>query len=74
MIAFLLAVAVVAAGGWFLGFVFLAPTRETLPISTRQPAPNRPPAGNANAGLQTGATWTALDDYQLERLLQGPPT
>ncbi len=75
MIAFLLAVAVVAAGGWFVCFVVLAPTRETLPISTRQPGPNRPAAGNAgHTTPHTGATWTALDDYQLARLLHDPPT
>lgn len=73
MIAFLLMATAVAVGGWYLGFVVLPPTPETLITSSRTAAPIRPATRNTNQHETYPAqAWTALDDHQLARLLNGP--
>lgn len=72
MIGFLLIVAVVAVGGWFVCFVVFPPTYNTLPVPRRGDAPARPATVHADKiALHTAHTWTALDDRQLDRLLHG---
>ncbi len=75
MIAFLLMATVVAVAGWYVGFVVLPATPETLPPSRRAPTSSRPATGNANT-LDTypAQAWTALDDHQLARLLNDSST
>lgn len=73
MITFVLILGVVACGFWFVYFVAFSPIRDPLPASNRQP-PLHTKSYTDNLDLldnNTIGTWTAQDDAQLSRLLEG---